>query len=205
MPSTLEQHVLYTRQEWTEQQYYIKVVNYLKEKKIETMIDAGGCTGEVTKIIIENVDTLKKSFIIEASEVNSNFIKEYLAFDDVEIKIINNFLYYGKDEIKIGLNENDNNVGGYSIKFSDNIIEECIPTVTLESIEDDIDFIKLDIEGAEDNVIMNSSKIKQIKFIEIEFHDEYQNLNWKPFVEKYLNTHKIVFDDNHSHVFLELK
>jgi FkbM family methyltransferase len=205
MPSTLEDHVVYTRKEWTEQPYYVNVVNFLKEKKIKTMVDAGGCTGEVTKIIIENIDTLEKSFIIEASKINSDFIKKHLIFDNVDIQIINNFLYYGEDVIKIGLNSGDNNVGGYSMKRSDNIIEECIPTITLESIHEDVDFIKIDIEGAEDNVIINSSKIKEIKFIEIEFHDDLQNMKWKSFIENNLNTHKVVFDDGHSHAFLELK
>jgi FkbM family methyltransferase len=205
MPSTLEEHVTYTRKEWTQDCYYVRVVNYLKDKNIERIIDAGGCTGEVTKVISENVSALKKSFIIEASKVNSDFTKRNLETSNLDVEIINKFLFYGKELVSIGLNAGDNNVGGYSINHSDNIVEDLIETMTLESIDDDIDFIKLDIEGSEKNVIMNSSKIRQIKFLEIEFHDDLQNLNWKPFVEKYLDTHTIIFDDNHSHAFLGIK
>lgn len=205
MPSTLEEHVTYTRKEWTEEKYYLNVVDYLKQKNIKKIIDAGGCTGEVTKVIYENVSTLEKSFIIEASKINSEFIEKNLQFSNLDVEIINKFLFYGKESVSIGLNSGDNNVGGYSINCSDNIIENSIGTMSLESIDDDIDFIKLDIEGSEKNVIMNSSKLKKINFLEIEFHDDLQNLKWKPFVEKYLNTHKVVFDDNHSHAFLEIK
>lgn len=202
MPFTLNEHITYTRNEWLKQKYYSNVIDYLRNKKIKTIIDAGGCTGEVTKIIFEYIDTVRKSFIFEASKVNSNFIKENL--NGYNIEIINKFLFYGKESISIGLSINDNNVGGYSMNHTDNIIEDCVPTTTLESIDIDIDFIKLDIEGAEENVIINSSKIKKIKFLEIEFHDHLQNLKWKPLVEEYLNTHKIVFDDGHSHVFMEI-
>lgn len=205
MPSSLEEHVSYTRREWTGDEYYVRVVDYLKDKNVKKIIDAGGCTGEVTKIISEKIDTLEKSFIIEASKVNSDFIEKNLSDSFFEVEVISKFLFYGEEIVSMGLRSGDNNVGGYSINFSDNIIEESIETMTLESIDDDIDFIKIDIEGAEKNVIMNSSKIKQIKFLEIEFHDDLQNLNWKPFVEKYLDTHKVIFDDNHSHAFLEVK
>ena len=163
MPFTLNEHITYTRNEWLKQKYYSNVIDYLRNKKIKTIIDAGGCTGEVTKIIFEYIDTVRKSFIFEASKVNSNFIKENL--NGYNIEIINKFLFYGKESISIGLSINDNNVGGYSMNHTDNIIEDCVPTTTLESIDIDIDFIKLDIEGAEENVIINSSKIKKIKFL----------------------------------------
>jgi FkbM family methyltransferase len=201
MPSNLKEHVFYTRKEWLEQKYYIDVLNYVKKENIVTMIDAGGCTGEVTKIFFEKIPTLNKCYIFEANKNNASFIKENLIYN---IEIINKCLYYGQEKISLGLNYGDDNVGGYSIKYSDkNIIEKNILTTTLEEIVENIDFIKMDIEGAEKNVIMNSAKIHEINFLEIEFHEELEHESmWKPFVKKYLNKHAILLS-NYNHVFLK--
>ena len=46
MPSTLKEHITYTRNEWSKG-YYEMIIKFLKDKKIESFIDLGGCVGEV--------------------------------------------------------------------------------------------------------------------------------------------------------------
>jgi len=51
------------------------------------------------------------------------------------------------------------------------------------------DFVKIDIEGAEKNVLMNSELIKCAKFITLEWNQED---NLKDFIQQYLPNFKII-------------
>lgn len=212
MPSTLESHKYWTRQEWggeTKYQYFPKVLDYLKNKEILIAIDCGGCTGEVSNIFIENIKSLKEMIIIEPILDNYNYILENVKSDSVNVLVYKNALYYNKKYIN--LSTSNDNVGGYCLDESE---DGKVKTITLEELcsNKKIDFIKMDIEGAEKNVIENSSVIKDIKYIEIEFHNDlHENSYWKSFVKKYLPNHKIIFTDEDiidsgsccSHVLLE--
>jgi FkbM family methyltransferase len=169
------------------------------------MIDAGGCTGQVSKICAEKIASLKEITVIEASKKNSKFIEDNLKSLGVKVTVLNNALYYGQEYVNIGLADGDSNVGGYSVNLSDLVIENSVKTITLESILNDktVDFLKIDIEGAEQNVIENSSKIKEIKFIDIEFHDDLRT-NWKPVIENYFSDYTLVYEFA-DHAFLEKK
>lgn len=187
MPSSLNEHIYYTQNEWNTVDYFIKVVDFLNEKKIKSMIDAGGCTGEVTKILLEKVTSLEKAIIIEAVEENYNFICNRLNGDGV-VNVVNNALFYGEDYISLG--QCDSNVGGWSFQHFNNKTNK-VKTITLEEFPI-VDFIKIDIEGAEKNVICNSKNIHEIPFIEIEFHDDLE-LNWEKYVKEFLPNHEVVF------------
>lgn len=197
MPSTLKEHKNETRNEWsgqTSNKYFLNVLNYLSNKSIESSMDVGGCTGEVTNIFIENIDTLKKSIIIEPVKENYDFILDNVKSERVDIIVINKALFYGSESISMGISEF--NVGGYSAKW--NNLFESIPTTTIENLLEygNVDLIKIDIEGSEKNIIENSTELKNIKYIEIEFHDELIKPNvWKPFIETHLPNHKIVMTD----------
>ena len=59
-----------------------------------------------------------------------------------------------------------------------------------------MDFVKIDVEGCEYNIIENSSYLKTVKFIEIEFHN--YDINISDFIRKNLPSHKIeIFGLNH--------
>jgi hypothetical protein len=202
MPSSLNEHVYYTQNEWNTVDYFIKVVDFLNKKNIKTMIDAGGCTGEVTKILLEKVTSLEKAIIIEAVEENYDFICSRLNGDGT-VDVVNNALFYGEEYISLG--QCDSNVGGWSFQHSNNTTNK-VKTVTLEEFPI-VDFIKIDIEGAEKNVIHYSKNIHEIPFIEIEFHDDLE-IGWKPFVDDFLPNHKVIFSgspDRIQNVFLAKK
>lgn len=202
--NNVNSHVDYTENEWTTSEYYCEVLEFLKERKIKNFIDIGACSGILGKLLFSKIDSLENCILVEAMESNFNFIKEDYK-NNSKVKLYNNALYYGKEYVGIG--EIGDSVGSFSILSNDNT--KLIKTITLENIleesidilNNDVDFIKIDIEGAEYNIIENSEVLKNIKYIEIEFHnnDEYGITSdksryevWGPFLEKYLPNHQLV-------------
>lgn len=204
---TLNQHLSYTINEWNTSGYYKKVIDFLKKAEIKNFIDIGSCTGGVSDVFFENIPSLKKAVLVEAMLENYNYITERIK-DDKKRQVINKALFYNKDFIELG--KVRTNVGGWSYQSTENI--NVIETITLEDIiknyknffEGEVEFIKIDIEGAEYNFIENSILLKNIPFIEIEFHtnreygidytDEFKFLSdtWGSFVEKHLPNHTVV-------------
>lgn len=192
MPNDLDSHKQWTRAEWTSNPYMRSVIKFLKEQQIKTFIDAGGCTGEFTNILLETIDTITDGFIIEPIIDNYNYIKTNVKDDRIEV--INKALYETSKSINLG--RIDNNVGGWSINWgNESNLVECISLEEICSlVSSSIDFIKIDIEGAERDIIENSSFIHEIKFIEIEFHDQYlEPKAWMKFVSDRLPNHKVKY------------
>ena len=203
--NTLNLHLNYTKNEWVNSHYYKKVLDFLIDKKITNFIDIGACSGGVSDVFFNNIPSLKKCIMVEPIKENYDFIVNMFNNNDNRLTI-NRALYYNKEIINIG--KVGTNVGGYSFQ-SDKDVSEFI-TTTLEEIYEDnkdflgskIDFVKIDIEGAEYNFIENSEILKTIPYIEIEFHNnseygiiegETRHKNWGPFCEKYLPNHKLIY------------
>ena len=202
MPSNLNEHVHYSRNEWSTFEYFVNVVNFLEKKEIKTMIDVGGCTGEVTAILLEKIPSLEKAIILEPVKENYEFIVSRLNGDGT-VEVINKALFYGEEYICLGQCDNNTNVGGWSFKHNTNKLDR-VKTITLEDLPK-VDFIKIDIEGAEINVIPNSKTIHNTSYIEIEFHDELNEEDkWKNYINQYLPNHEITFSRNQN-VFLVKK
>ena len=202
---SLEGHIYYTNEEWTSRPFYVNIIEFLKEKQIKSFLDVGGCTGEVPKIMLTKIPSLDTSLILEPVSVNFNFIQDRFK-NEYRIKVINKALYYGQDFISLG--QSDGNVGGYNMHSNSHTVQfNDIPTVTLENLPK-YDFLKIDIEGAERNILENATCFADFKYIAIEFHDE-MGTTWPELVEKYIPTHKIAVDGrlygNPESVLLELK
>lgn len=196
MNDTKEGHIEYTRNEYTDSVYYQSVIAYLKNAKIESCVDVGACVGEVTKMLMENIPTLTRCLMVEP--IRDNIIYLLQKFTDKRVIVLPFALYYGADEIELGKLDN---VGGASV-FIKERLEKC-RTLKLEDIETPIDFVKIDVEGGEMNIIENSTRLKEIKFIEIEFHHYCGDLDKVEYVKKWLPEHKIVFEKVNS-LFLSL-
>jgi len=201
---TRELHVEYTRNEWMGRiPLFVFLLQFLKEKNIKTIVDVGANVGEVSNVFMEQIPTLEKCYLFEPQIDNFNFIKN--RFKDNNKIIAYNFgIYYGKEESH--LYRQDINVGGYSIE--PNITEEK-EVVQLRPLEffniPNIDFIKIDIEGAEWNFLNNSKQIHDIKYILIECHNlgfdknelknktEYQY--YIEYLQKVLPNHTLKYQD----------
>ena len=128
-------------------------------------------------------------------------------------------IYYGKKKAKVfgmGLvleNKIHENVGGYGIDecmveirdirnfngenvFCGQIGNKMFELDTLENIiidKDTPDFIKIDVEGAEKNILINSKIIKKAKYIIVEWN--HNNMCFHKFVKQYLPNFKILACD----------
>ena len=202
----LNEHLKYSINEWNNSEYYKKVQLYLKENKIKNFIDVGSCSGGVSDVFFNNLPSLEKGILIEAIPENYEYIKNRIGPSE-KILFINKALFYNHSHITLGSVRT--NVGGWSYQSKSNTIK--LETTTLENVIDEnkiflnggVNFIKIDIEGAEYNIIENSEILKETPFIEIEFHvnDEY-NINysdskflsdsWEPFVKKHLPNHTLI-------------
>jgi len=210
MPKTKEEHVKYTRDEWLNNplNYYKEIISYLKYKNILYILDIGANVGETANIFSEVFVNLKKSFLVEPNKENYNFILKNTKNSISEV--FNCAIGYYEEKMCL-IPCPYGNVGGWKIGSLKNHMEfNEVPVKELEELQIPIvDFVKMDVEGGEYNIIENSSYLKSVKFLEIEFHD--MNINSKHFCEKHLQNHEIKIyqryleTDNYNRVLLELK
>jgi FkbM family methyltransferase len=201
--NNLENHSIYSKNEWTSG-YYKEVINYLKKNEIKSFIDIGACSGVLNEILFSEIESLEKCIMVEAINNNYRFIINKYKKDN--IKVYNKAIFYGKEELELGIV--NGNVGAYSYQSS--LYSETVKTITIEEIINDsvdfigsnkVDFIKIDVEGSEYNILENSIILKEVNYIEIEFHNnkEYGILEgqnrfnfWNDFTKKYLPNHELV-------------
>jgi len=185
----LERHVHYTKKEWL----FHPHIDLLKHKQIKTFVDAGACTGEYSKILLYSIPTITKAILIEPIESNCNFIKNYLK--DHRAELLQAALFETQSSVEIILDTT--NVGGNSV-FEDFVKGEkvskvTVPCISIKDILDkvDIDFLKMDIEGSEWDIIDNSKELQNIPYLMIEVHgkDVFEALEY---IKEKLPSHTIV-------------
>jgi FkbM family methyltransferase len=165
---TIERLVGHTRKELTEEPYFIALLATLRFNRIASYVDIGANIGEFSNILFEQIPTLQDAYLIEPEKDNCDFLQNHIKNK--------NTLY----QVAIGYNftsgvlvKDSNNAGGHRLRemeYADNSFSN-VEIKTLEELELPIvDFIKIDIEGGEFNVIENSSYLQQIRWIDIEFH-----------------------------------
>lgn len=101
--SEQKEHVLYTRKEWSgimrmefdgTESCFIKIINYLKTKHIKYFADIGANVGEVSKILLEELTTLKKVYAYEPVSSNFFFLSNRFR-DEPKLKAIQKGIFYG--------------------------------------------------------------------------------------------------------------
>jgi len=187
MPSSRESHMLYTRSELETYQYYKDVIEILKQDKIKSYIDIGANVGEFCNVLFEKIDTLKKAYLIEPQEDNFIFLQNNVK----KQKVLFFQKAIGYNLVSPKIYSVDDNIGGFRLVPDSSIPGIEVEVATLEELKfPKVDLIKLDIEGGEYNVIENSTFLKTVKWIEVEFHD-YYNIPTKEYIKKYLPKHTI--------------
>jgi beta-1,4-mannosyl-glycoprotein beta-1,4-N-acetylglucosaminyltransferase len=178
MPKTREEHVICTREELNNYEYYKNIIEILKLEKISSYIDIGANVGEFCNVIFDKIPTLNAAYLIESEIENMNFTKSNIRNNNIKYENIN---FYN---VAIVYNiEAYDRESGYNIEVKISTLEDLnIPIV---------DFVKIDVDGGEYNIIPNSKFLQKVKWIDIEFHD-YDNIPVKEYVKKYFPNHKIV-------------
>ena len=196
---TQDQHKNYTYNEWGNLEYFDAVIEYLKEQKIKSFIDLGGCTGEVSNILLERIPTIEYGLVFEPYKENYDFIKKNVK--DERVIVENKAIYYGKDKIALSIKSEWKNIGSWSIYFSNDYPDNSITCdcTTLEKYFEDkkYDFIKIDIEGSEFNILENAEVLNEVQFIELEIHYHHYSVEHDGgilgYLKKYLPNHEIEY------------
>ncbi len=160
---------------------------------------------------------ITKIYCYEPDYENMEFLKNKLEKEilDNQVEYIQKGVYYGKTEARaFGAghrceNRVHPNVGGYGIEecmkeivenrnrngediFCDQVDNKVFQLDTLENLSNNFlkpDFIKIDVEGAEKNILMNSNLIKEAKYIIVEWN---QNISIEKFLNEYLPNFEII-------------
>jgi FkbM family methyltransferase len=194
MPTSIEEHIVYTQNELRDLPYYQQMFSVLKTEPITSYLDIGANTGEYAKNVCNNIPTIEKCFLIEPENVNFNFMVSHL--DDLEQCVFYNFAI-GYDSVCGNLLRNSN-TGGHQIeKLSSG---GDVQIRTLESLEIlVVDLLKMDVEGMEYEIIQKSSYLKKVKWLDIEFHqtlEQSKNHFVKKFILENLPTFDIIVYEN---------
>jgi FkbM family methyltransferase len=227
------EHVDYTRNEWKTVTCFIEMINFLKDKNIEYVADIGSNVGEVSKIFLEELSSIKTIYAYEPQTENYEFLKSRFS-QEKRMKPIKKCIFYGASESKL---YNNGGCGSYTIAVSecDGRILQPYEEVEIVEIEEEniprLDLAKLDVEGAEYNILKNTRLLKNTKYLIIEFHpfgmsDKEFEENLPPvssniringvheriayiknytdsFVKKYLSNYKIIIEQEEQYL-LEL-
>ena len=202
-------HWQFTYKQWgIDEKHYLDVIEHLNRNRITSYVDLGANTGGVCSVLLEKIKTLEKCYLFEPQIDNFNFMEDNFRSD--ERVICHNFGILYTDKKFVDLFRCDSNVGGYTtIKANENF-NLSGDQMEVKRLEDfgfhQVDFIKIDVEGSEENIILNSTLLKEIKFIELELHERLLDKKIAiEFLEKNMKSHSIIYDLSHfpHHVFLQ--
>lgn len=201
--STIQGMISYTRDDW-QNTYHSNVIKLLKIFNIKSYADIGANLGEVCNILMDSLPALKEAYLFEPQSDNFDFLQKRYNHN-LNIKCLNYGIYYGKTELP--LYSREKNIGGYSVI---NAVETCKlvgETIVLKTLEEAdipvVDFVKIDVEGAEENILRSSTYLKKVKYLDIEFHDDLRNIaTIQNLCKEFFPDHQIVIC-NSDNVFLE--
>ena len=153
-------------------------------KPVKRICDIGGHVGTWSLPMAQYKDT-EMIYAFEPNEkVRECFVENTLPFKD-KITVYNVAL--GKENGKALLDIEEDNTGNTRIKVVNETDLKTIEVRTLDSFElKNIDYMKIDVEGFEMNVIKGSQmKLKEIPFILLEnqFGNHYKNNNFKDIIK----------------------
>jgi FkbM family methyltransferase len=202
MPITQEDHLHETTREWQSADYFKNIVSFLKNKEIKSFVDLGANVGGVTDILLEQIPSIERGYLFEPQKDNFKFLFNRYK-DNSKISCVNCGIFYGKRY------ENfyrcDDNVGGYTVHFQEGIFQKTEEQCQLFELEffnlGKVDFLKIDVEGAEFNIIENSKFMKDVEFLDIEVHTGDIE-GCVPFFLEHLKDHSVILKA-HSHFFLQ--
>lgn len=192
MPDSHVAHIEYTRRELTQVPYYVDMVKVLNEASIQSFLDIGANIGEFCNCMFELVPSLTKAILIEPEKGNIEFLKNHIQHKD-KIQLFEGAIAYGFTEAS--LFKPNSNVGGYQVldEYASGLPVEVF---TLEELDiETVDFVKIDVEGGEYNILPNSTYLQSVPWIDIEFH-KFNVIPTKSYIAEHFPNHQIALIEN---------
>ncbi len=186
MPNTPQEHWEYTINEWSSKNFK-EIIDALP--KIDTLYDIGANSGAFSQLIL-NRNNDCKVYAFEPVWHNFKGLKELLP----NAMCIFAGIYYGKSQSRILWR--GSNCGAYFVEHinaGNDVVDTGDKMLLVELEKLDLpkpDLIKLDVEGAEENIIEHSSIIKDCQWLIIEWHPDH--VDCLKFFKKHLPNHKII-------------
>lgn len=200
MPATTKDHWTYTIDEWTRDPF-TQITNALP-KTLKVIHDIGANVGGFTKIMH---DKYPKATIYAFEPVVANFDA---LFDNVHKYAVTvpRAIYYGATQSKV-VCRGDSNIGAFFLEQVNAGEPRVFYNDTLELRELEqypvADMVKMDVEGAEENIIEHSVVLKTTPWLIIEWHPDH--VNPVEFFAKHLPNHKIVVNIENKQFLLCLE
>lgn len=186
MPNSPAEHWEYTIHEWSHPPF-LSFINAIPDVKV--LYDSGANVGGFSHIIKNRFPNVK-AYCFEPIKETCAYLKQAVPYATV----IEKGVYYGKTESRAVWR--GSNMGAYFVEHIDAgepriFTEEVMELCELEGLGiEKPDLIKMDIEGAEENVIEHSKVVKECEYLIIEWHPSRDPYT---FFETYLN-HEILVD-----------
>jgi len=137
-----------------------KKYDFLFKNKLDIVLDIGANAGTFCKLFLEN--GVNKVYAFEPNQdalINLN----YLASKELNLKVIEKAVHTNEEDLKFYIDKGNTTIGSFepnhvNINNNGKVEEIVVPTITLQNfIKQEnlskIDLIKIDIEGAEYNLI----------------------------------------------------
>lgn len=200
MPSTPKDHWQYTIDEWTKGGFSSMLA--LLPDKLNVIYDIGANVGGFTHVLHET-HPHSKYYCFEPVERNYSALIENVPYATCFKKGI----YYGETASKVMWR--GENIGAFfveHIRAGEPMIyaNEMMELVELEALDiPKPDLVKIDIEGAEENVLQRSTVLKQTPYIIIEWHPDH--VEPVKFFQEYLPQHQILAALDHKQFLLAYK
>jgi FkbM family methyltransferase len=204
MPANRTDHIAYTRNEWENEPYFLKVLEILQSENIISYLDLGANVGEVCNVLFEKIPTLESAYLVEPQLENFEFLKAHVISENRKIEYYPVGIFYGKTTGELFIDPSWQNPGSFALSDDRDNFQPAGETVKLTTLEDlnipYVDFVKIDVEGSEYNIVENSSYLTGCKYIDIEFHT--YTIPSLEFCQKNLPTHSIVLSEG-GHLLLK--
>lgn len=199
MPATPSDHFSYTINEWGSD-LFKKITDKLP-KRLDVIYDIGANSGGFTKVMKDKYK-LANIYCFEPLQRNFDELKLNTPYA-THFKV---GIFYGMDNAK--LFERGGNIGAVFLEHveSGEPREYTGESVHLSELENlpilKPDLIKMDVEGAEVNIIQHSPYVKECKWLIIEWHPNVNPIN---FFNEHLKKHEIVVNLEGKQFLLCLK